>query len=227
MIWFCRRTLSRRPAVSDRAWLAVGISAWLVIQLALLAYGRGAALAVRYMDIVLLVYPVGLMAILALFESARASRFGRYAGPGAVTWVFVVVAALALLGYVSAVGAIGWGESARQQVVNVQTYFATRNVDDLKATGGGGHLFDLSYPNSRRLATILADPGVRGILPHEVRPADGDNAAARSRMVLKGALAHVTAGGVRLAFLLGPALLAVGMGVFFAVGARRSLAASS
>ncbi|WP_142280370.1 hypothetical protein [Mycobacterium paraense] len=222
MIWFCRRTVSRRPALSDRAWLAVGISMWLVIQLALLAYGRGAALAVRYMDIVLLVYPVGLMAILALFESARASRFGRYAGPGAVTWVFVVVAALALLGYVSAVGAIGWGESARQQVANVQTYFATRNVDDLKATGGRGHMFDLSYPNSRRLAAILADPGVRGILPHEVRPADGDNAAARSHMWLKGALADITASSVHVVLSSGPVILSVGLGLFFAVGARRS-----
>jgi hypothetical protein len=88
-------------------------------------------------------------------------------------------------------------------------------------------MFDLAYPNSRRLAAILADPDVRAILPHEVRPADGDNAAARNRMVLKGALAHATAGGVRLAFLLGPALLAVGMGLFFAIGTRRSLIALS
>lgn len=227
MVWFCRRTLARRPALSDRAWVAVGISGWLVIQLGLLAYGRGAAVAVRYMDIVLLAYPVGLMAVLALFESARVSRFGRYAGPGAVTWVFVVVSALAVLGYVSAVGAIGWGESARQQVVNVQTYFATRNADDLRARGGGHHLFDLSYPNSHRLAAILADPGVRAILPHEVRPADGDNAAARHRMVLKGAPARITASAVRLVFALGPALLAVGIGLFFAVGTRRSLSASS
>ncbi|OBI15432.1 hypothetical protein A5712_28320 [Mycobacterium sp. E2327] len=223
MVWFCRSTLARRPAMSDRAWAAVGISVWLVLQLLLLAYGRGATVAVRYMDVILLVYPVGLMATLALFERARGSRFSRYAGPSAVTWVFVVVSAVSVLGYVSAVGAIGWGESARQQVVNIQTYFAKGNVAALKAKGGGGHMFDLSYPNSQRLAAILADPGVRAILPHEVRPPDHDNAAARSRMLLKGAFASATAAAVHFILLIAPALLALGVGLLYALGARLSI----
>jgi hypothetical protein len=223
IVWFWRHTLARRPAISDRAWVAVGIGGWLVIQLALLAYGRGAAIAVRYMDIVLLVYPVALVAIFAFFDRARDSRFRRYAGPSAVTWVFVVVSAFAVLGYVSVVGAVDWGQSARQQEANVAAYLTTRHPDDLKATGGRGHLFDLSYPNPQRLAGILGDPEVRAILPREFRPADADNAGARSRMLLKGALAGSTASVVRLVSWIGPALLALGIGLFFAIGTRRSL----
>jgi hypothetical protein len=224
VVWFCLHTLKRRPALSDRAWVAVGIGGWLCIQLVLLAYGRGASVAVRYLDIVLFVYPVALMAVFSLLDGARGARFGRYAKPAAVTWVFGVAAGVAALGWVSVIGAVGWGDSAHQQEVDVQTYLGTRNLPDLKANGGHPHMFDLTYPSPQRLAGLLGDPDIRAILPHEFRPADARNDAARGRMLLKGTLAGATATAVRLALATGPALLAVGAGLFFAVGARRRLA---
>lgn len=223
MVWFCHHTLARRPAIADGAWLVVGISEWVAIQLVLLAYGRGPVMAVRYMDMILLVYPVGLAAVFALSETARASRFGRYAGPGTMAWVFVVVAAFVVLGYASTVGAIAWGQATRQQEANVQAYLATRNVDDLHANGGHGQMFDLSYPQPQQLAEILDDRDIRAILPHQFRPVDADNAGARTRMLLKGSLARDTANAVHLVLAMGPALLAMGIGLFFAAGARRSL----
>ncbi len=223
VVWFCLHTLKRRPDLSDRAWVAVGIGGWLCIQLVLLAYGRGASVAVRYLDIVLLVYPVALMAMFALFDGARVARFGRYAKPAAVAWVFVVAAGAAATGWISVIGAIGWGESAHQQEVDVQAYLTTRNVDELKAKGGHGQMFDLSYPHPQQLAQTLEDRDIRAILPHQFRPADADNAGVRNRLLLRGRLASGTATTVHLVLALAPVLLALGIGLFFAAGARWSL----
>ncbi|WP_156766470.1 hypothetical protein [Mycobacterium sp. E2327] len=221
---FCYRTVARRPGISDRAWVSVGICTWLVFQFVLFAYGRGTAVGVRYLDVVLLVYPVGLMAMFALADSVPAARFRRNVQRGALRWVFAVVAAVAALGYYGSVlGAVDWSRAARQQVAKVQTYLATGNVDYLRSMGRGGHGIELCYPNPQRLAKVLEDPQVRAILPPEFRPANADNAGARTRMLLKGALARDTATGVHVVLSAGPALLAVGMGLFFAAGARRSL----
>ncbi|OBG34584.1 hypothetical protein A5673_21325 [Mycobacterium sp. E3198] len=223
MVWFCYHAVARRPRISDRVWIAVGISGWVTIQLVLLAYGRGTAIAARYLDIALLVYPVALMAVFASFDRVCVSRFSRFAKQGVVMWVFIVVTAFGALGYGLVLKAVAWGEGAHQQEINVQAYLATRNVADLKAKGGRGQAVDLSFPDPQRLASILADPDVRAILPREFRPTNSDNAGARSRMLLKGSLAGVTAGAVRLLPVVAPALLALGVGLFFAVGARLSI----
>ncbi|OBI93920.1 hypothetical protein [Mycobacterium sp. 1245805.9] len=223
--WFCYRTVARRPGISDRAWVVVGIAAWLGIQFVLFAYGRGVHIAIRYTDVMVLAYAVGLMSVLALADSARGMRFGRHAARGVVAWVFTVVTVVAAIGYYGSVlGAIDWSKAARQEMIKVQAYLATGNVDDLKSKSSAGHGIELSYPNPTHLATVLKDPDVRAILPPEIRPADADNPGARNRMWLKGSLAGATATAVRLILSIGPVLLALGLGVFFAAGTRRSLA---
>ncbi|WP_156664660.1 hypothetical protein [Mycobacterium sp. 852002-51057_SCH5723018] len=221
LAWFCWHTLARRPAVSERAWILVGIVGWVAVQVVMLAYGRGNLVAPRYMDIVLFVYPPALVAVFAFADRARAARFSRYVGPGAAIWVFTVVAAGAMLGYASVLMAIEWSKSAADQAADVRSYIATGNVDDLRAKGGRGQTVDLSYPLPQLLAGILRDPEERAILPSELRPPDADNAGARNRMWLKGAPAGVTATAVRILPWISPALLALGVSLFFAVGARR------
>lgn len=223
-VWFCCHTVARRPGITDRAWVGVGIGGWLAIQIVLLAYGRGALIGVRYMDVIIATYAVGLMAVFAFADSACGTRFGRWAVPGAVTWVFAVVAAFGLLGYFGAVlGAIDWSKAARQEMANVRAYLATGNLDELKSKGRGGHGIELSYPNPQHLGKVLEDPDVRAVLPPEIRPVDADNAGARSRMWLRGSLAGATATAVRFTLSMGPALLALGVSLFFAIGARRRL----
>jgi hypothetical protein len=221
-VWFCRYTVARRPIVADRAWVIVGIVAWVTIQVAMLAYGRGNVIAVRYFDLLLFIYPVALVAIFAFVDQTRATRYNRFAVTGAVTWIFTVVTACAAIGYMFVLGAVDWSRAAAQQVDDVRTYFATSNLADLKKFGHG-HTFDLSYPNSQRQAGILRNPDVRAILPPEFRPADADNAAVRKRMWLKGELAGATASAVHFVLMLSPALLALGIGSLFGVGARLSL----
>ena len=220
-VWYCLHTLSTRPAVTSRAWVVVGIAGWVVSQIATFAYGRENVVGVRYLDVVILVYPVALVAVLALADRARSTQFRRFATPVVVAWVFVMVGGIAALGYYGSVRqAIDWwGESGRRQVVNVTAYLSTGDIANLK----GKAEFDIPYPDPQRLADVLGDADVRAILPPEIRPGDADVAEARERMHLKGALAGVTSDAVRSLLTSGPAFVALGLALFFAAGALRSL----
>lgn len=220
-IWLCRHTVINRPAVNDRAWLAVGIAGWVAIQLAIVAYGRGTVIGVRYIDILLPVYPIALIAVLMLADKDSPSRLKRYAKPGAVVWVFVVVALVMISGYYMAIlQAIDWNRSAQQQAVNARAYMITHNSEDLKVSGKR-YLVDVAFPDLVKYARILDNPDVRAIMPPEIRPAGADNAGARNRMLLKGSLAKATASSVHFVLAVGPALLSIGVSLFFAVPAYR------
>jgi hypothetical protein len=221
VVWYCLHILSMRPAISGRAWVVVGIAGWVGAQVATFAYGRDDVVGVRYLDVVLIVYPVALVAVLALADRAGSTRFRHFAMPAAAAWVFVMVAGIGALGYYGSVrqAVDWWGASGRQQVVNVTAYLTTGDIANLK----GKAEFDIPYPDPQRLANVLDDPDVRAILPPEIRPADADVAHARDRMHLKGALTGVTSDAVRFVLAGGPAFLAMGLGLFFAAGALRSL----
>jgi hypothetical protein len=222
-VWFCWQTLARRPAISDRAWTAVGLAGWVAILVVVLAYGRGTLVAPRYMDMLLIAYPVGLVAVLTLAGQARVTRLGRFARPLAATWVFVLVAIVAAMGNVGVLGSFKWAQATRQQEAEVRAYLATNDIDHLKAKDGPGLEAQLYFPIEQQLAEILGDPDVREVLPPQFRPPGADIAKARNRMWLKGSLAKVTAAAVPVILLLGPVLLPLGFSLFFALGARRSL----
>ncbi len=222
VIWFCRNTLINRPDVSDRAWLAVGIAMWIAIQLAIVAYGRGTTTGVRYIDILLPIYPVAFTAVFMLADKVSSPQLRRYAKTGAVAWIFIVVALIITLGYYMAIlQAVDWNRSAQQQAENARAYMATHNGDDLKIKGKR-YLVDVAFPDLHKYARILDDPDVRAIMPPEIRPAGADNIGARKRMWLKGSLASVTATAVRIALHTGPALVALGVGLFFAIATHRT-----
>lgn len=225
VFWFAGRAVAARPALTDRVWPVVGIAGWVVAQLALIAYGRGTVMAVRYFDVLLISYPVALVAVLALYDRAQSTRFRRFAAPATIAWVFAVVAALSALGILGSLRqAIDWDRARDQQIANVSAYLATGDLGRLRMHGdGGAFTFDVPYPDAGRLAGVLGDAEVRSILPHEFRPPNADGVGAREHLWLKGSLANITADGVQVILLGGPALLAVGVGVFFAAGARRSL----
>ena len=159
--------------------------------------------------------------VLALADRARLTQFRRFATPVAVAWVFVMVGGIAALGYYGSVRqAIDWcGESGRQQVVNVTAYLTTGRHGQSQGQGRVRH----SLPRSTTARRYSRRADVRAILRPEIRPADADGADARDRMHLKGALAGVTSDAVRFLVASGPAFLAVGLGLFFAAGALRSL----
>lgn len=223
VVVFCRRTLAGRPNAGDRSWVLLGMLGWVLIQLAMFAYGRGSLVAPRYLDVVLLVYPLALVAVFALSDRAGAIAEDRRREMLPVTWVFAVVVAVALAGCASVLGCSFWRIAAERQAADVRRYLATGHVDELKQAGAPNHGVTLVFPDPQRQARVLNDPAVRAILAPEIRPAGADTAGARNRMLLRGALANATKGGVHALLALGPVFSALGVALLFAAGTVRSL----
>jgi hypothetical protein len=218
-VWFTWHALATRAARDNRVWFAVGLAGWVASQIVLFSYGRGGVMGARYFDIVILAYPVGLVAVLALADRLRATRARRLATPVAVAWVLMMVTVLAILGYYSSLrAALEWSTASGQQMTNVGAYLADNDMVHLTDKGLG-----IPYPDPQRLADILANPDVRAILPPEIRPGDADVMGVREKMMLKGALAEGTAAFVRTLLLIAPVFLALGLGLFFAAGTAASL----
>lgn len=221
ILWFCRLTLMRRPSVSDRDWLMVGLSAWVAIQLALFAYGRGILVAPRYMGVVLLVYPIALVAVLVRSERNRSTMRER-SQVRLFTWVLTVVGVVAVAGCASVIACSYWAKGADQQRADVRAYLVTGDVADLREQGARNFGTVLVLPDAEGLALILQNPDLRAILPHDIRPAGADIAGARNRMLLKGKLAGATDAAVELLLASSPLILAIGIGLLFVVGISRS-----
>ncbi|QLL09612.1 hypothetical protein [Mycobacterium vicinigordonae] len=222
VIWFIKHTVARRPVISDPAWVAIGIAGWVLLQLVLIAYGRGTVFGVRYLDILLPMYPVALVAVFTYADATRGMQFEKYTRRASVAWVFGIVTAVALLGYFASIlQSIDWSRSANQQMSKVQAYLHTGDRNDLRPKVGGGNTVDVSFPNAQKLASILDKRDIRAILPPQLRPADADIGQARNRMWLRGRFASSTAATMHVVLSIGPAFLAVGVGLFFAIGARR------
>ncbi|OBF18225.1 hypothetical protein A5725_21335 [Mycobacterium kubicae] len=225
MVLFCKYKLADRPSVSDRAWVVIGLFALALFQLGMFAYGRGTAVAPRYLDVVLLAYPLGLVAVFTISDSLPARRSGWGAGQAAPIWVFIVVFVIGVAGYASILASTYWNAAANQQMSDVKAYLATGKVDYLKAKGPPNHGVVLTHPAPERQARALDDPDIRAILPAEIRPPGADNAGARHRLLLGGKLADATEMAVHAILTLGPAVLAIGFGLFFAVATAQSISA--
>lgn len=222
---YCRHILKTRPSISDGAWVVLGISCWVTIQLVLFAYGRGSLVAPRYLDVVLLVYPMAFVSMFALWDRARGAEVSPRVQRGPVFWVFAVAAAFTVAGCVSVLACSYWSKAADQQTANVRAYLATGDLKQLKERGSANHGVTLAHPYPERQAQVLGDPDLRAILPPDIRPADADNRVVRSHLLLRGAPAAATATVVRTFLTGGPALLAIGVGLFFGAGTARSLVA--
>ena len=224
IVLYCRRTLVRRPCLGDRAWVMLGVAAWLAIQLALFAIGRGIHVAPRYMDVVLLAYLVALVAVLYVSDQARRNVVGGKVSFRARIWVIPVIVVMTVVGCASVLACNFWSRGAGQQLTDVRAYLATGDVKHLTELGGPTHGIVLRHPYPERQARALDDPAVRAILPREIRPSDADNSRARDRMLLRGKLAGATVSAVHILLLFSPAVLAFGVGLFFAVATagRRS-----
>jgi hypothetical protein len=156
------RLLRRRPPVSDRHWLLLGLAGWIGLQLAAAAYGRSVnPLQTRYFDIFL----VGvLLNAGCLFRLVLAEDGGRWRAV-AVLWLPAV-----MMGGANAVDDMVRGLAWRRDTAVIQT----ENLKQFIATGDASALktkpmSDIPYPIPEKLIAIVSDPAVRAILPAHLR----------------------------------------------------------
>jgi hypothetical protein len=226
-LWLAWHTIAARPPRDSQAWIALGIAGWIALEVVLIVYGRGTYMASRYLDIIILALPIGLIAALALADRLRETRVARVAVAAAALWVCVMVVGLA--GFVQNISlpeARDWAAHGTQQVANVRAYLASNDAANIS----GKAPYDSPYPDPQRIIDTLAIADMRDIMPVEIRLPDTDLSGVHQRMLLRGALAGATASVVETLLLIAPVFIAVALGLFFAAGAgavtrqRRSVA---
>lgn len=222
---YFRRSLAKCSAVADREWILFALSGWVAMQLVLIAYGRGNIVAPRYLDIVLLLYPMAFVAVSALFDQRANREVSQRLVLGPVSWVFAVAAVFVLAGCVSVLACSYWSRAAHQQEADVRAYLATKDLERLREKGSPSHGVTLTHPFPERQASVLDDPEMRAILPSDVRPIGAQGAAAWRRLWLNGRLAGATKAFVHVSLAVGPAVLSVGVALFFSAGMAQSFKA--
>ena len=160
----------RRARTTEFERLIVGLSIWVALQAAAIAYGRGAGGALpatRYLDFLSLGFVANTMALLALLDRARGSRAAtRVALAVLVSWLVVGAAGVDRLTGQSLANLSLWRQFFSAHEANVRRFVITDEVAEFKAKRP---LVELPYPSQERLATLLQDPDIRRILPASIR----------------------------------------------------------
>jgi hypothetical protein len=160
----------RRGRTTEFERLIVGLSIWVVLQSAAIAYGRGAGGALpatRYLDFLSLGFVANTMALLAVVDRARGSRAAtRVALAVLVSWLVVGAVGVDRLTDQSLTNLNLWRQFFSAHAANVRRFVVTDEVAEFKAKRP---LVDLPYPSQERLAALLQDPDVRRFLPASIR----------------------------------------------------------
>jgi hypothetical protein len=199
-----------RPAAASRAdWLILALGGWVFMQMVSLAYGRATGTtSSRYMDLLIVLFPLDFAALMALMDSTSAGRAWR----AVAAWAFVAVAGIAAVAPARAFAPLA--EKHAQSVVqsaNVRRFVETGDMAVLR----GKPVMDLPYPDPERLAGLITDGSVRLTLHPEVTGSDRYQAELHSLLFTAGALTGATA-ALRSTMLLGwPAWLLAGLAMLW------------
>ena len=163
-------TVWRRGRTTDLERLAMALGAWVAVNAAAIAYGRGAGAGVpvtRYMDFLSIGLVANAAALIAVLDWTESSLVFRPAAWCALAaWlVFAVAGTDRLTGQV--LGDLGmWRQFYAAQSANVRTFVITDNLAEFIAKRAPE---EIPYPDPRSLALTLRDPFIRRILPSAVR----------------------------------------------------------
>ncbi len=158
------RSLRSRRVGGDEAVL-IALALWSWLQVAAIAYGRATEGlgSSRYSDLFAVGSFANALALAILWKPGA-----RAWGLAGAAWVVLFSCGIwdltrqAQEGYLAE--AAGRKEMERQ---NVRSFLATGDLARLESAGRG----ELPYPSGRLLGGLLAAPGIRAMLPMEVRPA--------------------------------------------------------
>ena len=211
--WLLGDTLRRRPVLAAREWSLLALAAWIAAQILAIAYSRyQMALASRYFDIIVPALPLDLVALCLFLARAPRPRWTKVCTAG---WVFVIVAAISIGGYLSS-----WRLATQEKreldasLPLVTAFVATGDARQLDAVTGW------LYPSKDGLARLLSDPAIQLFLPEAVRPPGLFPDGPRNETRLRGRLA----GGAMVlkeALGAGQIWMALGVALMFFVGWRR------
>lgn len=158
MIW-------KRPPANDRRWFLVALTVWSFGQATSIAYGRASmSLSSRYMDLFALTILVNFACLIVLARSFVVKRRNLtvYAVCG---WVGIIMFTLGWYGGKYVPGELAAKhDNSLEQEKNTRAYLATGDFSYLKDKP----LLHIPYPDAGRLASILASPELREILPADI-----------------------------------------------------------
>jgi hypothetical protein len=169
------RYLSKRPTDLDATWrrqaeAVIGVSAWVILQAAAMAYLRGGNTlphpVSRYMDILALGALANFFAILLLTREMPEGTAARQTGIALATcWITALAAGSILISQRELGSRTVRTQSLSAIEETVRAYVATGDRTHLEANSP----MAIPYPRPERLAMLLDDPTIRGILPAVVR----------------------------------------------------------
>ena len=159
----------RRGRTTTLERLALVLGAWVLLNAAALAYGRGAGgayPATRYMDFLSLGVAANAGALIAILNRVTAVMARRVMLAASTAWFAFAIFGVDRLVTRAQGDLAGWRPLFANHAANVRRYVIT---DDLQDFASKLPLSDIPYPDPQSLAVTLRDPFIRNILPRAVR----------------------------------------------------------
>lgn len=162
--------LWRRGRCTEFERLNAGLSAWVVLNAAAIAFGRGmggAAPATRYMDFLSLGVICNAVALMALIDlAAMRATLRRLALGGLALWLIFAVVGVDKVTRRALVDLGTWRRYSAAHETNVRRYVLSADMTGLAPKLGPN---EIPFPEPYGLASVLQEPYIRRVLPAAIR----------------------------------------------------------
>jgi hypothetical protein len=156
-----------RTTILER--LSLGLGAWVLLNSAAIAFGRGAAGAYparRYMDFLSLGLVANAGAVIAMLNRAVGTTARRVMLAALAGWLAFAVIGVDRLTTLALADLGVWRQFYANHAANVRRYVVTGDLHDFMSKPP---LNEIPYPDPQSLAITLRDPYIRSILSRAVR----------------------------------------------------------
>jgi hypothetical protein len=159
--------LKKRPPANDIKWFLLALAAWSVGQTVSIAYGRAVqTLSSRYTDLYAITIFVNFACLLSLAQTYYNTKWRKLSVAGIAGWTGIVVISLGFYGiHYLPPDFAAKRETGIAQETNTRNYVITGDINYLK----NKPMFFIPYPNATDLASAIEMPGIRSILPGNLK----------------------------------------------------------
>jgi len=163
---FAGAILWKRPPANDRNWYLLALVIWALGQAVSIAYGRAVGnLSSRYLDLFAFGILINFACLMAIVRGNIGKRY-RWSIDVGILWVIAIFISLGLHARNHLPAELAAKrDTGLAQEINTRTYLATDEIAHLKDK----LRLHIPHPSAERLASILASPTVRSILPGNIR----------------------------------------------------------